>query len=1221
MNLKFQTSDIEKGKKWVAAQAIRHVNFSNRTYQVEVQGEEEEETTWVFIQLSKQGGIQDQFCTCLKAERFQSCPHLAAGALFILSEAKPFHKRYEESLVYRLFFLAARRYGFSQEIFTSMDSDQLIIEEGQPSSSFSLRLLTSTAKEKLKEIFEKPKETEENSIKFSNLDSEEMKLYREGAPSFSLQFELSFWSDFSKWIFFRETIETFLKVKLIEDEEGVPKFIELNTEDIELKIYLTKVNWQEVLDPLKAYFAVHDFITFDLEKISFDSTRACFVLHKKPALIQNFMGLIELEGCSYLPGQGFFPKQDDPLFLSDEIPHDEVLFFIKKYRALLDKYFDDLPFIKEKKKASYALFFDQDNFFHIELYLDHPFDLNEKNNPVFLPYLYRKGVGFIKLTDLLFDSSKKVIPPQKMGRFIEQFKHWLNVHDGFQIHLNSLEASLGFKMQADLTLQFFSQEQLQSGGDLIDLDEWCFLKGYGFFPKTSTRSNSKIKPGTRIEKEAIGSFIEQNLVELELIHGFFLPVSPIKQVGLKAVINAEQFIEISPKIELVDPDYEGKVIVFGGYGYVRNKGFFPLKEGFHLPRGYEEKKVIPRYLEEQFYRFEWNQIEKYVIECDVRLKKADRDGFFIVQKAEEDAGKKITLQIDYETDLGKVPLTTLIEAKLASQENIPSEAGLIFLDERRWEFLSLFSKKNLSKENGKVKISFLEWIKIIAFIQPKFSSQIHPSTVSKLKDIEALAAFEGQELPNLSGFLSQLRPYQKIGLRWLWHLYHYELSGILADDMGLGKTHQAMAILAAVFNAHQERKSYLVVCPTSVIYHWENLLKTFLPQFRVKLFYGPMRKLEGFSEQFDLLLTSYGTLRSDTKELAKLRFEIAIYDEMHVAKNQQSQIHKSLKKIGSKMKIGLTGTPIENDLFELKALFDLILPHYFPDATTFKEEFIYPIEKFDDQERKNRLKKLIAPFVLRRKKTEVLADLPEKIEEIAYVDLSDEQRVLYRKIVEEKKLNPDETEDENSFYFHVFQLFNKLKQLCNHPALVLQDIANYQKYQSGKFELFKELLEEARQSKQKVVVFSQYLGMLEIFRLYLNEQKIGYAGIQGDTRDRREQIERFKEDPECVVFLASLQAAGVGIDLVSASIVIHYDRWWNPAKENQATDRVHRIGQTRGVQVFKIVSKETIEEHIHEMILKKLYLAQSIIGYDEEFEMKKIDRKELMNLLKLVKTD
>jgi SNF2 family DNA or RNA helicase len=433
-----------------------------------------------------------------------------------------------------------------------------------------------------------------------------------------------------------------------------------------------------------------------------------------------------------------------------------------------------------------------------------------------------------------------------------------------------------------------------------------------------------------------------------------------------------------------------------------------------------------------------------------------------------------------------------------------------------------------------------------------------------------------------------------------------------------------MALLAGVMNQSSlSQKKYLVVCPTSVIYHWQNLLKTFLPFAKVLMFYGPFRQISKFIDGHDILLTSYGTLRSDIKIIADISFEVAILDEMHVAKNQQSQVHKCLKRLDAQMKLGLTGTPIENDLNELKALFDIVLPQYFPDLETFKEQFILPIEKMDDHNRKDLLRKMIRPFVLRRKKTEVLNDLPEKIEEISYIELSDEQRNLYKQIVEEKRLKLSEldTSEQDKFYFHVFQLFNKLKQVCNHPALVLNDVGNYTLHQSGKFELFKELIREALASKQKVVVFTQYLGMIEIFKHYLNSEKIGFASIQGSTRDRKEQIDRFKDDPQCEVFLASLQAAGVGIDLVSASIVIHYDRWWNPAKENQATDRVHRIGQTRGVQVFKFVSKDSIEEHIHNLIEKKLELAQSIIGYDDELEIKKIDREELTRLLQLVHKD
>jgi SNF2 family DNA or RNA helicase len=204
---------------------------------------------------------------------------------------------------------------------------------------------------------------------------------------------------------------------------------------------------------------------------------------------------------------------------------------------------------------------------------------------------------------------------------------------------------------------------------------------------------------------------------------------------------------------------------------------------------------------------------------------------------------------------------------------------------------------------------------------------------------------------------------------------------------------------------------------------------------------------------------------------------------------------------------------------------------------------------------------------------------------------------------------------------HVFALFSSLKQICDHPCLISKNPEDYAKHQSGKWDLFVELLEETRDSGQKLVVFSQYLIMLDIIENYLTEKKIGFAGIRGSTRNRKEQLEKFREDPACEVFVASLQAVGVGVDLVAASVVIHYDRWWNPAKENQATDRVHRIGQSRGVQVFKMVTKGTIEEHIHRLIEKKMALMEGVIGFDEQDHIKGLDREELMELLKLMNKD
>ena len=443
--------------------------------------------------------------------------------------------------------------------------------------------------------------------------------------------------------------------------------------------------------------------------------------------------------------------------------------------------------------------------------------------------------------------------------------------------------------------------------------------------------------------------------------------------------------------------------------------------------------------------------------------------------------------------------------------------------------------------------------------------------------------------------------------------------------MGLGKTHQAMALLAGAFHLKKEGRQCLIVCPTSVIYHWEELLKKFLPGLEVYVFYGQNRQIDKLRGSYDILLTSYGLVRSEKKVLSEISFDIAIYDEIQNAKNASSQTHRALKNLQVNVSIGLTGTPIENRIMELRSLFDLVLPHYLPPEAQFKEQFVLPIEKEQDLGKKQLLSKIVNPFMLRRKKSEVLLELPEKVEEISYCDLSEEQRKLYQELFYSYKStikeDAEKRADKVGGGMHIFALFSKLKQVCNHPALITGDLDQYDTHSSGKWDLFVELLEEARGSSQKVVVFTQYLHMMDIIKLYLEGKGIGYAEIRGSTRDRREPLKRFKEDPHCEVFIASLQAAGVGIDLTAASVVIHYDRWWNPAKENQATDRVHRMGQSRGVQVFKLVTKRTVEERIHELILKKKGLLDDVVGFDDQDAIKNLTKQEVFELFSALEED
>ncbi|MGZ3732871.1 MAG: DEAD/DEAH box helicase, partial [Parachlamydiaceae bacterium] len=415
----------------------------------------------------------------------------------------------------------------------------------------------------------------------------------------------------------------------------------------------------------------------------------------------------------------------------------------------------------------------------------------------------------------------------------------------------------------------------------------------------------------------------------------------------------------------------------------------------------------------------------------------------------------------------------------------------------------------------------------------------------------------------------------------------------------------------------------LVVCPTSVIYHWQEKLAAYLPNARVYTFYGSNRSLDGFQNEYDILLTSYVICRIENKLLKQIPFELAVFDEIQLAKNHNSRLHATLLEINSKMRIGLTGTPIENHLRELKALFDIALPLYMPSETDYREFFVKPIEKEGDWSRKRLLSRMIKPFVMRRKKGDVLVDLPEKTEEVSHCDLSPMQVRLYNEVLRTGKARIfEDLQDERAQvpYIHIFSLLSGLKQICDHPAVYLKRPENYKEYTSGKWELFLELLNEARESQQKVVVYSQYLMMIDIIESYLSEMGIGFATIRGATSNRGEQLRRFEQDPSCEVFVGSLQAAGLGIDLTAASVVIHYDRWWNSARENQATDSVHRIGQTRGVQVFKLVTKDSFEERIDTLITQKGKLMEDIVGVDDHEIIKRFTRQELMEFLEESKT-
>lgn len=1212
--VKFDEADLERASVLLKEGHVKNIIFSNGTYQVEVLDDGE---YWIFMQIDDDGHIQDQFCTCEAASQKGTCQHLAAGFLAIFRGNKyPLHIRFKTSFWKRLLQVVAKREGYTTEC---------IKKEGSvyTSSFVRLEVKRAQAQEKAKELIdERKEETEETSLKFSNLDPSELELYRKGRPSLAFQYELSFWSDLAKWMMVLEDQQGKPEIYFAEGGSELPKTIYIKNDEFELQYQIDANDWPDLIPSLVEYdtnLKVFEFKDIIIEEIRYNEGEKSFQIHSKPIEIEKGGRRIEWEDWTFVEGVGFFSKKSDPILKQRVIEEADIPLFIEKYSRFIEKYLVGTAISKKAQEVSYHLFFDDAHDLHITIYLFEPDDFSKPNSALFNQWAYIEGRGFFRLGQRLFKGLEKVIPKDYIDQFIEKNRLWLNKIDKFQIHLASIEMKMTYRLDDEALILERDDSLFDQAKEVIDFGSWVYVKGQGFYSRAKMGDKKGVLQPAIVAREEISDYIHEMRDELEQVPGFFFSESGLEKTGLVIKLDEESRVVIEPRYYFKQWALDKTPKIFGDFVYIKEKGFTEIPDPMKIPKKYARNTIIQPDELPYFIKQELTRLKPYILHIDNRLIQPHTLKLTLMGARLED--KEWHMQLAYKSAYGVVSIQEVYESLLRFSQFILSDAGMIELKDKRFHWLMKLAKSAFNPETGELKLSTLDWIRLSVIEDVRIPTAEDPKVEAVYATLRDLQGLHISEMPNIKYLQSKLRPYQEIGVRWLWFLYTYGLSGFLCDDMGLGKTHQAMGLIAAVIGVKRktERSKFLVVCPTSVVYHWQDLLEKFLPKIKTHVYHGPFRSGKELKLKKDLILTTYGILRSDKELFAKMKFEVAIFDEMQVAKNEKSQIHGALKNIQAEMKLALTGTPIENYLTELKSLFDIILPGFLPSAQEFKEEFVAPIEKGGDKERQKSLKALINPFILRRKKQDVLDDLPDKIEEIAYVDLSDEQRQLYDEIAVQSKsiLN----EDDKDFYMHVFALLNKLKQVCNHPAQVYKDTSNFEAHQSGKWDLFVELLEEARASKQKLVVFSQYLDMLDIIENYLKQQNISFAGIRGSTRDRKEQVYKFQNDPNCEVFVGSLQAAGVGITLTAASVVIHYDRWWNPAKENQATDRVHRIGQNRGVSVFKLVTKHTIEEHIHHLIEKKKDLIQNIIGFDDENAIKKLDREELSKLVKLIYQD
>jgi SNF2 family DNA or RNA helicase len=639
-----------------------------------------------------------------------------------------------------------------------------------------------------------------------------------------------------------------------------------------------------------------------------------------------------------------------------------------------------------------------------------------------------------------------------------------------------------------------------------------------------------------------------------------------------------------------------EVRTFGPYIYWEKRGFSTFSIDPRIPPEFLSKKRVSKKDWYKFFTELYPYLVPYVVDCSKELTPVKSPTLSLLGFSKI-VGGLIRGELELKEKGEKVDPFSL---KGEKERFLLTPIGLI--DQKNFSWLDEIEKE----------MPPWRWLKLFLLLSPNIDRL--PEKDKKV--LHKLISLKAGKVPELKGFTANLRPYQKVGLQWLYHLFERGFSGLLADDMGLGKTLQAIAMIAALLNKRKGPRC-LIICPTSVLYHWKEKIETFFPSASFILFHGVKREFDKIRKrQVPIMITSYGVAKRDIFKLKKIPFDLIFFDEIQMAKNHMSRLWEALTQLKGGMLVGLSGTPVENRLRELKALFDLLLPGYFPSETRFRDEFIIPIEREERLEKKKLLQRLTSPFILRRTKSEVLQELPEKIEEIAHCEMTHSQRELYKQVLEEgKKPFIKALEAGKSISFvHVFALLQKLKEVTNHPSLYNKSPEIQLETSSGKWNLYQELLEEALASGQKVVVFSQSLLMLDYLGQDLDKKGIGWSSIRGSTQDRAGAINKFKEE-SCKVFLASLKAGGVGIDLTSASVVIHYDRWWNPAKEDQATDRVHRFGQTRGVQVFKLMTLDTIEERINEILKQKGRLKAGLFKEMGEDELPNLTKEDILFLL------
>jgi len=711
-----------------------------------------------------------------------------------------------------------------------------------------------------------------------------------------------------------------------------------------------------------------------------------------------------------------------------------------------------------------------------------------------------------------------------------------------------------------------------------------------------------------IEAMANAEIGEKKLILSEV--GNFLLVYPVvkyNDIEVNVLENGENYLTQNNKLIKRDKEFESEMVQQVS---ATHPSFSPdtNQEFFHIPI---ERIMENNWFLNMYTHCKEQNISIYGLDKLRKIKYSPAHPTISYNVSSGTDWFDITIDIDYEGQ--KVPLKALRKA-------IINNTNLVQLDDGKFGILpeEWLKKIGATLRFGKLHDNKVEMRKSqFALINDLYDEINNPEILEELAERRTLlnngATIE--KVPKPRALKGKLRSYQQEGLNWLVFLQKLGLGGCLADDMGLGKTIQMIAFI--IYLKQKKGKQFgcaLVVCPTTLLFNWEKELQKFAPSLKYHVHWGTSRQVStGVADHNDVVLTTYGTLANDIEHMRTKKFDVVVLDESQAIKNPESLRYKAVNLLKSENRFVMTGTPIENNVTELFAQMQFINPGLLGNLNAFRKEYAGSIDKDRDANKTNDLRRLVQPFILRRTKEVVAKELPEKTEQVYLCEMGKAQREVYdafKDDIREKLMTSIEEEGLAKTRFTILEGLTKMRQICDSPA-ILSTQEGYGNDSVKADELIEMLKEKMHQ--HKALVFSQFLGMLSLIEQRLQQAGISYVKLTGQTRNREDVVKAFEQDENCKVFLISLKAGGTGLNLVSADYVFLVDPWWNPAVENQAIDRAHRIGQNKKVFAYRMICKDTVEEKILALQERKRTLSDELISSDQSFvsSLSSEDIKEL----------